>query len=330
MKKGIVSCIYKLAVINPQHVMKPTEIWITELKNGIFGSLTPIIDPFDNTKFYISDGWGSSYPSMKLRQLSFDNGKELKAVSIKNSVRCLYFNSDKTNIFAVSDNKIFQINRTDFSIIKKFEKGIQKYSDYISSNDKDILLVMNFNADFLFVYNYNSEKGTKKKLKTCRGIFKESDNTYLIFCARIGSVQQYDLQTDKLNEILKTEIFYKAHKSNANKFYLHLGKVIKATSNTHEKIEPINQIDIYDKADLTKKVEIRLDFQFDKFIVSDNDETLYLIQNNRIWIYSILNKQVVEEIALNEKDRVAQLFDEQKLFITYKYDEQNKITCWKF
>lgn len=152
----------------------------------------------------------------------------------------------------------------------------------------------------------------------------------MIFCARIGSVQQYDLQTNKLNEILKTEIFYKVHKSNADKFYLHLGKIIEATSNTHEKIEPINQIDIYDKADLTKKVEVKLDFQFDKFIVSDNDETLYLIQNNKIWIYSLLKKQVVEEIALNEKDRVAQLFDEQKLFITYKYDEQNKITCWKF
>ena len=36
---------------------------------------------------------------------------------------------------------------------------------------------------------------------------------------------------------------------------------------------PLNQVDIYDKADLTKKVEIRLDFGFDKFIVSDNDET---------------------------------------------------------
>lgn len=310
--------------------MKPAKIWTAELKNGIFGGLTPTIDPFDNTKFYISDGWGSSYPSMKLRQLSFEDGKELKTVAVKNTVRCLYFNPDKTNIFAVSDTKIFQINRTDFSITNKFEKGIQKYSDYISSNDKDTLLMMNFNADFLFVYNYKSEKGTKKKLKTCRGIFKESDNIFLIFCAATGSIQRYDLQANKLKEIVKTEIFYKANKSKTDKFYLHLGKVIEATSDTHEHIAPINQIDIYDITDLTKKVEIKLNFQFERFIVSDNEEILYLFNHNKFWVYSLLKQQVIQEITMEENDRIAQLFDEQKLFLTYKYDEQNKITCWKF
>lgn len=160
-------------ITNQNHSIKPKEIWTTELKNGIFGGLTPTIDPFDDTKFYISDGWGSSYPSMKLRQLSFEGGKELNTVSIKNSVRSMYFNPDEKNIFAVSDKVIFQIDKTDFSIIKKFDKGIQKYSDFISSNDKDTLLLMNFNADFLFVYNHINEKGTKKKLKTCSGILKK-------------------------------------------------------------------------------------------------------------------------------------------------------------
>ncbi|SOD18919.1 hypothetical protein [Pedobacter xixiisoli] len=310
--------------------MKPKETWATELKNGIFGGLTPMIDPFDKTKFYISDGWGSSYPSMKLRQLSFEDGKELKTASIKNSVRCLYFNPDKRNIFAVTDNKIFLINKIDFSIIKKFEKGIQKYSDYISSNDKDTLLLMNYNADFLFVYNYETEKGLKKKVKTCRGIYKESENTYLLFCPKAGSIQQYDLQTNKLKEILQTAIFYKAHKSKSDKFYLHLGKLIEATSNTHEKIEPLNQIDIYSKSDLTNKSELKFDFHFDQFIVSENEETLYLIHNNKYWVYSLLKQKIEEEIILDEKVRIAQLFDEQKAFISYEYDKPDKITYWKF
>ena len=310
--------------------MKPKKNWTTELKNGIYGGLTPINDPFDKTKFYISDGWGSAYPSMKLRQFSLENGKELNAVSIKNTVRCLYFNPDKKNIFAVSDNKIFQINKTDFSIIKKFEKGIQKYSDFISSNDKDTLLLMNVHSDFLFSYNYNSEKGTKKKLNSCRGIFKESDTTFLIFCPRIGSVQQYDLQTNKLKEILRTEIFYEAHKSKSDKFYLHLGKIVAATSNTHERIEPVNQIDIYLKSDLTKKIEIGLDFDFVKFLVSENEEKLYFINDNQIWIYSLLERKIIDKITLNEKERVAQIFDEQRLIISYECGESNIINCWEF
>ena len=308
--------------------MKPKEIWTTELKNGIFGGLTPISDPFDKTKFYISDGAGSAYPSMKLRQLSFENGKEQNAVSIKNTVRCLYFNPDKKNMFAISDNKIFQINRTDFSIIKKFEKGIQKYSDYISSNDKDTLLLMNSVMSYLFVYNYSNEKGIKKKLKSCCGIFKEDDAVFLIFCPRIGSVQQYDLGANKLKEILQTDIFRKAYKSKSDKFYLHLGRIVPATSNTHERIEPINQIDVYSKSDLTKKVEIKLDFDFDKFLVSENEEKLYFINDNRICIYSLLEQKTIGEITLTE--RIAQVFDEQQLIVSYDFDKPNRITCWSF
>lgn len=312
------------------NTMNPTEIWTTELKNGILGGLTPTEDPFDETKFYISDGWGSAYPSMKLRQLSFEDGKEIHAVSIKNSVRCIYFNPDEKNMFAVSDNKIFQINKADFSIIKKFEKGIQKYSDFVASNDKDTLLLMNLNGDFLFVYNYINEKGTKKKLKTCRGIFKQPDDTYLIFCPAIGSIQQYDLKTNTLKEVLRTEIFYKANTTTSGNFYLHLGKVIEATSDTHERIVPISKMHIYLKSDLTNKMEIEFDFSFHTFIVSENEENVYLINNNQMWIYSLLEKQIIYKIELNEKARIAQVFEKQQLFLSYDYVKPNRVTCWKF
>ncbi|WP_121965551.1 hypothetical protein [Myroides sp. N17-2] len=310
--------------------MKPIEIWTSELKNGIYGGLKPIIDPFDNTKFYISDGWGSSYPSMKLRQLSLENGKELNTISIKNSVRCLYFNPDKSNIFAVSDNKIFQINRKDFSVIKKFEKGIQKYSDYISSNDKDTLLLMNYNANFLFVYHYENEKGFKKKLLSCSGIFRESESTYFILCPKMGSVQQYSLTNNKLKEVLRTEVFCNAYKSKSDKFYLQLGKVIEATSDTHERIEPINQIKICSISNPQNNREIKFEFQFDQFVVSKNEEVLYLIHNNDIWFYSLIKNEIVNKISLNKKARIVQIFEEQEMFISYEYDKPNILSCWKF
>lgn len=308
--------------------MEFEEIWTTELKNGIVGGLTPTQDPFDKTKFYLSDGWGSSYPSIKLRQFSFDDGKELNSSPIKNSVRCLYFNSDQKNIFAVSDNKIFQINRTNLLIVKKFEKGIQNYSDYISSNDKDSLLLMSYNSDFLFIYNYVEEKGTKKKLKTCRGILKENENIFLIFCPKLRSIQQFDLTTNKTKEILKTDLFYNAYKSKSSKFYLQLGKLIEATPSAHERIGALNQINVYSNFSLI--TEMKFDFNFEKFIVSENEEKLYLINKNQIWVYSLLKKLIIEKIELNEKVRIAQVFDEQQLFISYEYDRPNIITCWKF
>ena len=133
-----------------------------------------------------------------------------------------------------------------------------------------------------------------------------------------------------LKEILKTTIFYKAYTSKTGKFYLHLGKITEATSNTHERIEPVNQIDIYLKSDLSKKIEIRFDFDFNKFLISENEEKLYLINNNHIWIYSLLEQKTIDQITLNEKERIAQIFDEQQLFLSYEYDKTNSITCWKF
>ena len=53
--------------------MKIKEAWTVELKNGVYGGLKPIIDPFDKNRFYLSDGWGSAFPSIKLRQLSFSD-----------------------------------------------------------------------------------------------------------------------------------------------------------------------------------------------------------------------------------------------------------------
>lgn len=310
--------------------MKLTEIWTRELLNGIFGGLTPVSDPFDNTTFYISDGWGSAYPSMKLRHLSFENGKELHAVSIKNSVRSLYFNPDERNMFATSDNKIFHIDRKEFSIINKFDKGIQKFSDFIASNDTDTLLLMNRSSDFLFVYNYINGKTTKKKLKTCGGFFKEDENTYLIFCPQSGSVQQYDLKTNTLRKILQTEVFYKSYISKSNKLYFHLGTIIEATSDTSERIDPINKIVIHLKNDLTKKTEIKFEFSFQKFIVSENEEKLYLIHDNQMYIYSMSENKVIDDIALTEKARIAQVFDKQQVLLSYAYDKPNTITCWKF
>ena len=75
--------INTLPAIKILEEMKIKEAWTIELKNGAYGGLKPIIDPFDKNRFYLSDGWGSAFPSIKLRQLSFSDGKELNSVSIK-------------------------------------------------------------------------------------------------------------------------------------------------------------------------------------------------------------------------------------------------------
>lgn len=81
--------------------MQTEIIWKTTLKNGIYGGLTPpLADPFNPDHFYITDGWGSKYASMRLHKLSFSTGKEVANVLIRNNVRCMYFSTDGQYIFA--------------------------------------------------------------------------------------------------------------------------------------------------------------------------------------------------------------------------------------
>jgi hypothetical protein len=94
--------------------------WVVTLKNGILKELGPEKDPFDDTVFYIGDGWGSTYPSMKFRKLYIANGGEMANFPIKNSSRCCYTNI--TNVFVASDKKIYQLDRKDLSIMEKLTK----------------------------------------------------------------------------------------------------------------------------------------------------------------------------------------------------------------
>ena len=83
-----------------------TEIlWRKRLKNGIFGGIAPTQDPFDADVFYVADGWGSSYASMRLRRMSFATGEETASALLRNAVRCMHFVADKRRVFAVTDSK---------------------------------------------------------------------------------------------------------------------------------------------------------------------------------------------------------------------------------
>ena len=63
--------------------------WSVTLKSGIYGGLKPTEDQYDDTVFYIGDGWGSAYPSMKFRKLSVENGTEVANCSVKKFFKML-------------------------------------------------------------------------------------------------------------------------------------------------------------------------------------------------------------------------------------------------
>lgn len=293
--------------------MKLSKIWTSNLKNRIFGGLFPAIDPFDNDSFYIGDGWGSSYSSMKLRKYSFSTGHEIQSVNIKNNVRCLRFETNQTDLFAVTNDKVIQLDRKTLDVKTKFEKGIQRYNDFIESNDKDTLLMMNYRMEFLFIYNHKTKEGRKKKIGSCCGLFKKSDNEYYVFNGRDGRILIYDLLSNAVTELTQTHVFHSVQVHDNNLAFLRLGYIEYDAGNIWQ-IKPSPKIRIIDLTNFKKQKDINtgIDFQFFKV---DND-VIYLWKLNNIWRLPVDQTNDITKVSAEKNEYIMEIFPDKGKIVT--------------
>jgi hypothetical protein len=310
--------------------LKTNILWKTELKNGVFGKLTPpLADPFNPDHFYISDGWGSMFASIRSHKLSFTTGKEIANVLIRNSVRCMYFTTDGQYIFAITDNKIYQLSRETLEIVKKYEKGIPKYSDYVTSNDQDTLILMNHAGLTITAYNYI--QGTVKKKKTkgegCGLIERESVHTYLFASNIDGIIQRYDIAKNKIEPLFKTDSFHSVCRDSKGNWFFHLGKYTPpktyANYGTGAKMDPLYIIRVL-KTDGSQK-DYQLDIPFDNPIqLSADEQSLFLSNAHNIWQFSLQEERITNTIVISEEEKFIHFFEKQQFLLCAEADSDYK------
>lgn len=306
--------------------MQTEIIWKTTLKNGIYGSLTPpLADPFNPDHFYVADGWGSMYASMRLHKLSFSTGKEVANVLIRNSVRCMYFSTDGQHIFALTDNKIFQLSRETLAVVKKHEKGIPKFSDYVASNDQDTLILMNFNGITVTAYNYVEESVRKKRIKGegCALIAREKADTYLIASDHNGVIQRYNTTTNKIELLFKTDSFHSVCQDSKGNWYFHLGQYIPPRSNTTGVMKPLYIIRVL-KTDASQK-DYQLDIPFDNPIqLSGNEQSLFLSNDHNLWQFSLQEERITDTTVISGGENLIHFFEKQQFLLCVEADSDYK------
>lgn len=310
--------------------MQTEIIWKTTLKNGIFGSLTPpLADPFNSDHFYVADGWGSMYASMRLHKLSFSTGKEVANVLIRNTVRCMYFSADGQHIFALTDNKIFQLSRDTLAVVKKHEKGIPKFSDYIASNDQDTLILMNFSGITVTAYNYAEESTRKKRIKGegCSLITREKADTYLIASHQNGVIQRYDTTTNKIELLFKTDSFHSVCRDSKGNWYFHLGKYTPpktyANYGTGAKMDPLYIIRVL-KTDGSQK-DYQLDIPFDNPIqLSEDEQSLFLSNDHNLWQFSLQEERITDTTVISGGEKLIHFFEKQQFLLCVEADSDYK------
>jgi len=199
--------------------MEITRKWSVLLKNNIDGGgvLPPTRDPFDRSAFYVTDGWGSYYSSIRLRRLSLETGEELASALVRDGARCLWAGEDA--LFAILTKRVVKLSRPSLKIMESWKGGIPQGSDYVAFDGDHTLLLMNWAASFLFALDLETGKAKRKKLPGgCRGIFREDPGRFLVLNGR--AVYRYAMETAALDKLADTEPYDGALRGKSGRLYL--------------------------------------------------------------------------------------------------------------
>lgn len=295
--------------------MDINQIWTIQMKNSISGGIMlPQTDPFDASVFYVSDGFRSTYSSMRFRKLSIATGEELANVPTKDCTRCIY--CDKEYIYAFLSKRILKLHRSDLTVAEAYKEKIPRCTDYVASDGTGVFMLANWNAPSLSVLELQTQRTHRKKIDGCCGIFRTESNTFLIF--NYDSILEYSLKDNKLNKIADTEKYTKCVRGKSGRAYLLCVNYSSTATGVND-----YKILIYSfapKPRLEKVIpfpeEIHNSPYSDiNFCLSEDEKRLYLFDNKSIWIYSICEDKILFQHTF-PSECIQNVFVEKSLVIT--------------
>lgn len=275
--------------------MSVNQKWIIQMKNSISGSIMlPTIDPFDTSAFYVSDGFFSTYSSMRFRKLSIETGEELANVLTRDGTRCIYF--DREYIYAFLNKRILKLYRNDLTTAYAYKEKIPRYTDYVNSDGADIFLLGNYNADSLSVFDLRTGRTRRKKIGGCCGIFKTESGSFLIF--NYDSILEYSLEGNRINKIADTERYTACIRGKSGRVYLLCGGVHYSGPEIASADYKILIYSFVPETRIEKVISIPGEICGHlccamTFRLSEDEKLLYLFDSKSIWIYSIYEDKII-------------------------------------
>lgn len=299
--------------------------WTIQLKNNITGGnvMQPIIDPFDKSTFYISDGWGTAFAALRFRKLSLEKGEELASILTRDSARCIHIT--KESIFVILNKKILKLNKNDLSIQCTYKQNIPRNIDFVSSDDFNSLLLTTCSAQYFYNFNIQLEKNIKKKVGECCGITKIDIDTFLLF--NYDGILQYSLKTNTIKKLVSTEPYSHYVKGNSGRVYILCKKTLQNISEQEQNSPDSSRILVYSPIPENNPQEIIAGKIFNDFSLSVDEKLLYLHKDNNLWLYSISKKEIVFEHTFQD-EFIFSIFIEDSVIMTYNRNTNN-LTCWK-
>ena len=231
-------------------------LWQSRLQNRLRDIGENILVKGDRA-FYVGDN--DEQKQMKLRKISLESGEQLSGVPFRDFTRAATFDDDgRTLVVLGFIDAIYKFNAADLALISKHKKGVLKYGNFIAISNKDgDKKAITATDDTLFIYDFEMQTGTRKRLKGCAAIFKQDELNFLIF-TRSGQIYRLNLSGCELKIIAKACPMTQVQRASG-------GYCIRAgEAGENGEIEGANEL-VFTDANFNVKFHVKLDFDFDKF-----------------------------------------------------------------
>ena len=231
-------------------------LWQSRLQNRLRDIGENVLIKGDRA-FYIGDN--DEQKQMKLRKFSLESGEQLAGAPFRDFTRAATFDDDgRTLVVLGFVDTIYKFNAADLALISKYKKGVLKYGNFIAlsskGGDKKAITATD---DTLFIYDFETQTGTRKRLKGCAAIFKQDELNFLIF-TRSGQIYGLNLSGCELKIIAKTCPMTQAQRAEGG-YCIRVGE-----AGENDEIESANEL-IFTDANFNVKFRVKLDFDFDRF-----------------------------------------------------------------
>lgn len=302
--------------------MNIQEKWTTQLKYNIQGVMYPIIDPFDRSAFYISDGLQTPFSAMRLRKLSLETGQELANVLTKDATRCIYANTE--SIYAVLSKRILQLARNDLHVESVYSQKIPRDMGSVSSDDAETLLLLNHYTGALHRFHLPTSKDIRRNIGNggdCNGIERINAETFLIFTG--DAFLQYSLSSNALRKLTDTECYTCYARGNSGKVY-----ILCKEPDIEGKVTPYSsRILVYSSISGEKNDEIIPGEICGVVRISEDENLLYLYNGNTLWIYSLSENKILFRHIFQDGN-IMNVFAEASTVLTYNMS-CCILSCWQ-
>ena len=207
--------------------------------------------------FYAGDN--DEQKQMKLRKISLESGEQLAGAPFRDFTRAATFDDDgRTLVVLGFIDTIYKFNAADLALISKHKKGVLKYGNFIALSSKDgDKKAITATDDTLFIYDFETQTGTRKRLKGCTAIFKQDELNFLIF-TRSGQIYRLNLSSCELKIIAKTCPMTQVQRA-SGRYCIRVGE-----AGENGEIEGANEL-VFTDANFNVKFRVKLDFDFDRF-----------------------------------------------------------------